>query len=178
MSKNDIVAVYKIRTTSGKIAYIVYYEKNNADIVDYFSFTAFRERFKTAKQTHSLETAICIARRIQRKKIPEYSFVVYDGYLNAFLEGQVPEQEKPKPSSTLRCETNPAYLRQSEDFATDESLFVSSGEVTALKEERDSCRREATNLKEQLEKQKDALQRAQEENQRLQSALLHLARTM
>lgn len=175
MSKNDVVFVYKIRTTSGNIAYIVYYDHNNADVVDCFSFAEFRERFGTAVQTQSLETAIHIARGIQREETPEYSFVVYDGYLNAFLEGQ--EQDKPTPSYSLRLVTNPVYFGESEDSTTDESLFTSTGEVVALKAERDSFKREATSAREQVGKLEEQLRRTREENQRLESALITLART-
>ena len=173
MSKNDIVVIYKFRTTSGSIAYIAWYEGNNADFVDEHTFAQFRDLVRRGKQTTSLETAVRIARRIQREETPEYSFVVYNGYINAFHE----EHGVQSPSSTLRFITNPGYLGEPEDLSTDESLFVSTDEVAALKAERNSYRMEATSAREAQARFEDQLRRTREENQRLQLALLTLART-
>jgi hypothetical protein len=179
MSKNDIVVIYKFRTTSGSIAYIAWYEGNNADFVDEHTFAEFRDLVRRGTQTQSLETAVRIARDIQREETPEYSFVIYDGYINAFHE----EHGEQSPTSTLRFITNPCYLGEPEDLSTDESLFVSTDEVATIKVERDALRIEATVAREQLTKceerlakLEEQLRRTQEENKSLESTLLYLAR--
>jgi hypothetical protein len=172
MSKNDIVVIYKFRTTSGETAFIAWYENNNADVVDAHTFAEFRELVRKGKQTTNAKTAVRIASRIQREEIPEYSVVVFDGYLNAFFE----EEGVPSPSSPLRYKTNPVYLGGTEDLIPVESLIPSSDEVAALKAERDSFRMEATSYREKVARLEDQLRRAQEDIVRLNSAFLYLSR--
>ena len=106
MSKNDVVAIFKFRTTDGRVKYYVWYEHGNSDVIDSMTFAEFREFVKGKRLTRNLETAKTIAAQLQRTNIPEYSFVVYDGYYNAFFT----EHGYPNPSTGLQLKTNPVYL--------------------------------------------------------------------
>lgn len=123
MSKNDVVVIYKFRTTSGKIMYYVWYDNNSADSVECFTFAEFRELIKGKHVTSNLKTAQHIASQIQKSEIPEYHFIVYDGYFNVLLV----EDGNVNPSRPLQFRTNPEYLGRSEDdFSDDEQDFTDS----------------------------------------------------
>jgi hypothetical protein len=106
MSKNDVVAIFKFRTTDGRVKYYVYYEHGNADVIDSMTFAMFREFVKGKKLASKLKTAKTLAAQLQKENIPEYLVVVYDGYFNAFSA----EHGYPTPSTGLQFKSNPVYL--------------------------------------------------------------------
>ena len=128
MSRNNVVVIYPMKTTSGQTVYVVWHDKDSADGVDILTFGEFRARIKGLQQLTSLKCAINVARYVQHKKLCEYSFLVYDGYINALIEAN--DLKLPIPTCPIRFETNPVYLGNPEDLSTDAKFLVSENAST------------------------------------------------
>lgn len=156
MSYNNLAVIYKFRTISDRIAYLVWYDNNNAEAIVDMSFEEFRDFTKKHRLTWSIDMARHIAFKIQQEKVPEYSYIVYEGYFNAFYEEGYPSQKiflknNPKFNIESQDKNDKTDIVETESKNNDITTYIDK--IAMLEKDITSKNEELTQLKIELTKQ-------------------------